>query len=339
MDPMLSIDRFPRIQLAALPTPLQRCPRLSAYLGGPQILVKRDDLTGRAGGGNKVRKLEFALAEGLAGGADTLVTIGVGQSNSVRQIAGTGAALGLEVHIASITDRVRRESPDYESGGNAMLTRLFGAHLHPCSTADNRADVLASISSDLTRAGRSPLVLPYGISSPAGALGYVDAGHEIITQAAAMGTGPAAIVHASGTGATQAGLTIAAHHGSPGTVVLGVDVDAEPERVRDEVSRLVAATSEKLEVTTPDSVVEVIAGHAGMSYGSAPDSVLAAVALFARTEGLVLDPVYSGVGAAGLIAIVNEGRFDTTDTLVFVHTGGSPGLHAYRSAVNDFLLG
>lgn len=326
---MTSFASFPRLSLAALPTPLEPCSRLSEHLGGPRILVKRDDLTGAAGGGNKIRKLEFVVAAAIEQGADSLVTMGVGQSNSARQVAGVGAALGLEVHVAVITDRVDRRDPAYLSSGNALLTRLFGATLHECSVGDDRHEVLTRIADALTAQGKRPVVVPYGVSSARGGLGYVAAAYELASQ---LDDTPAAIVHGSGTGATQAGLIVGAAEALQGTEVIGIDVDAEPERVTGDVAALVTAIARLLGTDPPPQPPEVYAGCAGAAYGSAPEKALNAIDLFARYAGLVLDPVYSGIGAAGLVEMIGEGRFGPDQTVVFLHTGGTPGLHAYQSA-------
>jgi L-cysteate sulfo-lyase len=326
------LESFPRLSLASLPTPLEPCARLSEHLGGPRILVKRDDLTGAAGGGNKIRKLEFVVADALDRGADTLVTMGVGQSNSARQVAGVGASLGFDVHVAVITDRVERSDPAYRFGGNALLTRLFGATLHECSVSDDRHEVLARLANELTAEGKHPVVVPYGVSSARGGLGYVAAAHELAGQIDEL---PAAIVHGSGTGATQAGLIVGCADALPGTEVLGVDVDAEPERVASDVAALVVDIAHLLGTDPPPQSPEVFAGCAGAAYGSAPEQVLNAIDLFARYAGLVLDPVYSGVGAAGLIEMIGNRRFSPEETVVFLHTGGTPGLHAYRSTLTS----
>ncbi len=277
--PLASFSRRP---LAALPTPLEPCDRLSDHPGGPRILVKSDDLTGAAGGGNKIRKLEFVVADAIERGADTLVTMG--QSNSARQVAGVGAALGLDVHIAVITDRVDRNDPAYRLGGNALLSRLFGATPHECSIEDDRTEVLTRLAGELTAAGKRPAVVPYGVSSALGGLGYVAAAHEIADQ---VDEPPAAIVHGSGTGATQAGLIVGVAEVLPGTRVIGVDVDADPHRVAHDVVALGGGISQLLEVDPPAGSPEVYVGCAGPAYGSAPEGALEAVEVFARYGGLV----------------------------------------------------
>jgi L-cysteate sulfo-lyase len=332
---MLDIDSIGRLELAALPTPIQNCRRLTEQLGGPRIFVKRDDLTGAGGGGNKVRKLEYALAEAVAAGADSVVSIGVTQSNAMRQLAGTAATLGLDCHCAVISDRVARATPDYQDGGNYLLMRLFGARLHRCSTADNPNEVIEGIAEDLRSEGKRPFVIPYGISSATGTLGYVRAAREIAEQ---TGT-PTAIVHASGSAGTQAGLVVGAAAYLPSTRVIGIDVDAAPDRVADEVRQLAGQVAARLQVEIPDldDRVEVVGGYAGPEYGAVTPEMLEAVSLFGRLEGLVLDPVYTGKAAAGLIGLVASGRFSPKNTVLFMHTGGWPGLFAYRPEITAML--
>lgn len=328
---MLDLERIDRLELAVLPTPVQFCRRLTEHLGGPRIYVKRDDLTGAGGGGNKVRKLEYVLAEAVADGADTVVSIGVTQSNAMRQLAGTAAALGLECHCAVITDRFGLDTADYREGGNYFLTGLFGARLHPCSEADDQTDVINGIAGDLRTAGRRPFVIPYGISSVSGALGYVRAAREIAGQ---IDT-PTAVVHASGSAGTQAGLVVGGAAFLPDTRIVGIDVDADPDRVTGDIGELARRVTDRLELERSDldGRIEVVGGYAGPSYGAVTPEALEAISLFAHLEGLVLDPVYTGKGAAGLIGLIREGRFSGGDKVVFVHTGGWPGLFAYRSEI------
>jgi L-cysteate sulfo-lyase len=328
------VDEAHRISLATLPTPLLPCPRLTRALGGPEIWVKRDDLTGLGGGGNKVRKLEYALGEAVAAGADTLVAIGVTQSNAVRQTAAAAAALGLECHVAVIEDRVARRDPEYAAGGNILLTRLFGAHLHPVSIHDDGAAATGEIASLLRDAGRTPAVIPYGVSSVTGALGYVAAAHELEAQASRLGIRIDAIVHASGSAGTQAGLIagLAAHASQ--TRVIGVDVDADAARVAQDVARLAGGVTERISID-PERLPapEVLGGHAGPSYGSVTTEKLDAIELFARSEGLILDPVYTATAASGLVGMTRDGTLGAGERVVFLHTGGWPGLFAYRAEV------
>ncbi|MGZ8753973.1 MAG: D-cysteine desulfhydrase family protein [Acidimicrobiia bacterium] len=333
---MLDLDTIDRLELAVLPTPVQFCSNLSEHLGGPRIFVKRDDLTGAGGGGNKVRKLEYVLAEAVASGADSVVSIGVTQSNAMRQLAGTAARLGLECHCAVITDRFGIDSSDYRDGGNFFLTRLFGARVHPCSESDDGAKVIDAIAAGLRSEGKRPFVIPYGISSVTGALGYVRAVREIADQMEA----PGAMIHASGSAGTQAGAVVGGAAYLPTTRMIGIDVDAAPERVADDVRNLTRRVAARLELDGGDldDRVQVVGGFAGPSYGAVTPEALEAITLFARLEGLILDPVYTAKGAAGLIGLIRSGRFDAHESVVFIHTGGWPGLFAYRSEVAESLI-
>jgi len=328
---MFNLDAINRLELAVLPTPLQFCRRLTEQLGGPRIFVKRDDLTGAGGGGNKVRKLEYVLAEAVAAGADSVVSIGVTQSNAMRQLAGTTASLGLECHCAVIVDRFGIDSPDYREGGNFFLTRLFGAHVHPCSSSEDQTEVIERIAAGLRSEGKRPFVIPYGISSVTGALGYVRAVREISDQIES----PTAVIHASGSAGTQAGTIAGAAAYLPDTRIIGIDVDAAPERVATDVRELLGPLADRIELDRSDlqNRVEVVGGYAGPSYGAVTPGVLEAISLFGKSEGLLLDPVYSGKAGAGLIGLVRQGAFSARDTVVLIHTGGWPGLFAYRTEI------
>jgi L-cysteate sulfo-lyase len=331
---MIDLETIGRLELAVLPTPMQFAGRLTKHLSGPQIFVKRDDLTGAGGGGNKVRKLEYVLAEAVETGADSVVSIGVTQSNAMRQLAGTAATLGLECHCAVITDRFGLDTPDYREGGNYFLTRLFGAHIHPCSESDDQGEVIESIAARLRSAGRQPFVIPYGISSVTGALGYVRTAREIADQL----DPPTALIHASGSAGTQASMVVGAAAYLPGTRVIGIDVDAAPDRVEADVKALTGQVATRLGLESIDLAVEVVGGYAGPSYGAVTPEALEAISLFGKLEGLMLDPVYTGKGAAGMIGLIRQGRFSRDDSVLFVHTGGWPGLFAYRSEIIESLF-
>jgi L-cysteate sulfo-lyase len=323
------LARFPRLGLATLPTPLEPLPRLSAHLGGPRLWVKREDLCGRGLGGNKLRKLDLVLHEAVRQGADTLVSGGVVQSNSQRQVAAAAAQLGLACHLAVYHGRVVPAGPAYATSGNALLNRLFGAVLHDVPWTGDRNGAIAALVERLRQDGRRPFLVPYGVSSPLGAVGYASAGLEIAEQCAAQGFAPAAIVFCSGSGATQAGLAVAAAACLPGTAVVGIDIDAEPERVRADVARYACGAAGLLGLEFDPATLEVVAGHAGPAYGVPHAATLAALHLAARQEALVLDPVYSAKGLAGLIALVQAGRWGAGEDVVFVHTGGAPSVFAH----------
>lgn len=328
------LERFPRVGLVHLPTPLEPMARLAAHLGEPTLWVKREDLTGLGLGGNKLRKLDTVVALALKEGADTLVSGGVVQSNSQRQVAAVAAKLGLACHLAVYHGRVAPPGPDYETSGNALLNRLFGATLHDIPWTGERNQAIAALVARLQAEGRRPYLVPYGVSSGLGAVGYASAAVEIAEQSRAAGFVPAAIVHCSGSGGTQAGLAVAAAACLPETRVLGIDVDAEPARVRADVIAYAQDAATLLDLPFASQTIEVIAGHAGPAYGVPHAATIAALKLAARLEGLVLDPVYSAKGLAGLIALVREGRWGPDDHVVFVHTGGAPALFAYRQVLD-----
>ena len=324
------LARFDRLGLAHLPTPLEPMKRLSAHLGGPRLWVKREDCTGVGFGGNKLRKLDYVLREALDSGADTLVSGGVVQSNSQRQVAAAAAKLGLACHLTVYHGRLAPPSPEYAHTGNALLNRLFGATLHDVPWDGDRNGAIHGLADRLRAEGRKPYVVPYGVSSPLGALAYASTVLEIAAQSEALGFSPQAIVHCSGSGGTQAGLVVGASACLPGARIVGIDIDAEPERVRADVCTFGHAAASLLGRPFDDACVDVVAGHAGPAYGVPHAATVGAIRLAAQTEALVLDPVYSGKGLAGLIALIKTGRWTAGQDVVFIHTGGAPALFAYR---------
>jgi L-cysteate sulfo-lyase len=326
------LARFPRLGLAHLPTPLEPLRRLTAFLGGPRLWIKREDATGLGFGGNKLRKLDYVLADAVASGADTIVSGGVVQSNSQRQVAAAAAKLGMECHLAVYHGRLQAPTPEYKSSGNAFLNRLFGAHLHDVAWTGDRNTAIRDLVGALESAGRKPYFVPYGVSNDLGAIGYATAIVEIAAQAAAQGFTPAAIVHSSGSAGTQAGLVVGASLAMPQTRIVGIDVDAEAERVRTDVIRYARLATERLGVAFDERDVDVVAGHAGPAYGVPHAATIEAIRLAGRLEALPLDPVYSGKGLAGLISLVRDGRWQHED-VVFIHTGGTPALFAYEGAL------
>lgn len=324
------LSRFRRLGLAHLPTPLEPMKRLTSYLGGPRLWVKREDCTGVGLGGNKLRKLDYVLCEAIDAGADTLVSGGVVQSNSQRQVAAAAAKLGLDCHLAVYHGRLAPPSPEYEHTGNALLNRLFGATLHDVPWNGDRNGAIRALADRLRSEGRKPYVVPYGVSNPLGAVGYASTIAEIASQSERLGMLPHSIVHCTGSAGTQAGLVVGAQLAMPGTRVVGIDIDAEPERVQADVLTYAEGAAALLDHRLDPSGVEVVAGHAGPAYGVPHAATIEAIRLGARLEALVLDPVYSGKGLAGLIALVQSGRWTQDQDVVFIHTGGAPALFAYR---------
>mgnify|MGYP002630253072 CR=1 FL=1 len=330
------LAKFPRLPLAHLPTPLEPLLRLSAHLGGPRILVKRDDCTGLALGGNKTRKLEFLMAEARDQGADTIVTIGGVQSNHVRQTAAAAAQAGLSCHLV-LARAVPWDEPAYEISGNVQLDHLLGAQVHLLPSGTDRGGALRRIEKALRSQGRNPYVIPTGGSNPTGALGYVACAMELEEQAGARGEKIDYLIHATGSGGTQAGLVAGFHVLGSQIQTLGIEITADAEDISTKVQTITRDTARLLGrgKPPPNEASQVIAGYAGSAYGMPTEQMRAAVRLAARLEGLILDPVYTGKAMAGLIDLVRQGRFTADQTIVFLHTGGAPGLFGYTSYFQD----
>src|SRR4051812_11376838 len=248
---------FPRLGLADLPTPLEPMQRLTAHLGGPRLWVKREDATGLGFGGNKLRKLDYVLHEALAKGADTIVSGGVVQSNSQRQVAAAAAKLGLACHLAVYHGRLAPPAPEYKTSGNALLNRLYGAQLHDVPWTGDRNDAIRALVADLEAKGKKPYFVPYGVSNALGAVAYASTISEIEAQAAHRGFTPKAIVHCTGSAGTQAGLVAGAAVAMPDTLIVGIDIDAEPARVRADVVAFAREASDLLGVPFDEASVEV----------------------------------------------------------------------------------
>ncbi|WP_349370200.1 D-cysteine desulfhydrase [Salinarimonas sp.] len=329
----MHLARFPRIRLAHLPTPLEPMERLSAALGGPDIWIKRDDCTGLATGGNKTRKLEFLMAEARDRGADIVVTQGATQSNHARQTAASAARLGLDCHIL-LEDRTGFRTADYNENGNVLLDRLHGATIERRPGGLDMNAELQVVAARLAAEGRRPYAIPGGGSNPTGALGYVDAAQELMAQADAMGLVIDHLVHATGSAGTQAGLVVGLKGVNAKVPLLGIGVRAPRDKQEETVFRLACATAEKLGLPGLVAREDVVANtdYVGGGYGVPTPGMVEAVEMFARLEGVLLDPVYSGKGAAGLIDLVRKGFFARGETVVFLHTGGAAGLFGYVGA-------
>lgn len=333
----MQIAKFNRIRLAHLPTPLEPMENLRRALGGgPRLFIKRDDCTGLATGGNKTRKLEFLMAEALSRGADLVITQGAVQSNHVRQTAAAASRLGLDCHVL-LEQRVPAQNTDYEATGNVFLDRLLGAvyEFRPCGV-DMEAES-AALADRLRAQGRNPYVIPGGGSNPVGALGYVNCALEITAQTADLGLEAGWLVHATGSTGTQAGLLAGFTGLSNDIKVMGVSVRHPKDKQIKAVHRLAEATAELVgtRVGVPIEAVEVDDRYVGPGYGQPTTEMVEAVELFARTEGMLLDPVYSGKGAAGLIGLIRQGFFSEDETVIFLHTGGSAALFAYQELFHN----
>ncbi len=322
------LARFPRVPLAFAPTPLEPLPNFSEVLGGQEIWIKRDDCTGFALGGNKVRKLEFLMAEAQAKDATVIVTAGGTQSNHVRQTAAAAARLGMKCH--TVLERVRTGDL-YETNGNALLDQLFGAVPR---FVDKDADMdvaLAALADELTAAGETVYVVPVGGSNALGALGYVACAFELATQLREAETHPGLIVHASGSAGTQAGLLVG--HALTGLeiAVMGMCVSRPGDEQQKKVEALVAGVCDVIGRPDLADVIEVNCdgAYVGPGYGIETPEMADAVRTLARTEGIFLDPVYTGKAMAGLVDYAKTGRLAGAGPVLFLHTGGTPALFVY----------
>ena len=324
-----ALARFPRLQLIPQATALHHLPRLSLHLGR-DIWIKRDDLTPLALGGNKARKLEYLAADAQAKGADVLVTAGAIQSNHVRQTAAVAAQLGLGC-LALLENPIDSQSDDYLGNGNRLLLDLFGAEVENVANLDNADQLLEAACQRLSAAGRRPYLVPIGCSNALGALGYVRGGLELAEQIAASGQDFAAVVLASGSAGTHAGLALALETARPGTRVIGVTVSRSEAAQRPKVENLLQRTAELLAVEVPEGLkLELWDDYFAPRYGEANAGGLAAIRLLARLEAILLDPVYTGKAFAGLLDGLKRGSFPGNGPLLFLHTGGSPALFAYK---------
>ncbi|MSO90338.1 MAG: D-cysteine desulfhydrase [Acetobacteraceae bacterium] len=328
----MHLARFPRIRLFPSPTPLERLDNLSRHLGGPTIWLKRDDCTIVAGGGNKVRKLEFLAGEALAQGANHLITQGAVQSNHVRQTAAVARRLGLTCS-AILEHRIETNDRDYLEGGNVLLDKLFGCALDYRPAGTNMQAAIEARAEELRVAGKKPYVIPGGGSNRIGALGYVACAQELLQQADEMGLRIDHVVHATGSAGTQAGLVAGLEGINSGVRVLGIGVRAPKARQEDNVHKLAEATADYLGIKGGISrtAVEANCDYVGDGYGIPTEGMKEAVRLLAETEGVLLDPVYSGKGMAGLIDLIHKKSFKVGENIVFIHTGGAVGLFAYAS--------
>jgi L-cysteate sulfo-lyase len=331
----MDLTKFPRIRLGHLPTPLEPMPRLSTLLGGPQLWIKRDDCTGLSSGGNKTRKLEFLMAEALNQEADLVLTQGATQSNHARQTAAAAARLGLGCEIL-LEDRTGFKDESYRLNGNVLLDRLHGAKvsLRPGGTDMNAA--LFDLAEDLKARGKKPYVIPGGGSNEIGALGYVNAAFEISYQCTQQGLTVDHFVMATGSAGTQAGLVTGFKLLRSDIPVLGIGVRAPKLQQEANVYQLASQTAELLGHPGVIQKQDIVANcdYVGSGYGLPTEGMIEALTLVAEYEGIVLDPVYSGKGMAGLIDLIRKGAFKRSENIIFLHTGGASGLFGYPGIFN-----
>jgi D-cysteine desulfhydrase family pyridoxal phosphate-dependent enzyme len=342
----IDFSPVPRVALATLPTPLTEAPGLRKALGGaarcPRILLKRDDLTGLALGGNKARKLEFLIGDARRQGATTVVTTGAVQSNHARMTAAAARVAGLGVTLVLTT-----REPDPPCQGNYLLDRLFGARVHLIAAGpdpklavapDEEAQVRAVVD-QLRATGERPYLIPVGGSSGVGALGYAAATRELVDQLAAMALSPTRLYYASGSRGTQAGLELGSRLFSPPYRLFGIAVSGGEDEKRARAARVAteAAALLGLDLVVAPGELATNQDHIGEGYGIPTSAGLEAIRLLAVGDGVLLDPTYTAKAMAALIADVRAGSIAPDETIVFLHTGGVPALFAHVDAFEGLL--
>ncbi|MFH0848193.1 MAG: D-cysteine desulfhydrase family protein [archaeon] len=329
----MQISKVPRVRLADLPTPLEEAPRLTKLLDGPRILIKRDDLTGPEMGGNKARKLEFLIADALEEGADTIITTGATQSNHARISAASSRRYGLEPVLV-----LRGEEPDVYDG-NLLIDELLGAEIRfvPSDTQDTMT-VMKDVAEEYRDRGRRPYIIPSGGSNPIGALAYANAMLEITNQANDRGVYVDYVIHSSGSGGTQSGLLFGAQILNTGISVLGVSDGVKRDPFTSKVVSLAEGCSKLIgsRCTLSLNDVKFFDKYAGLGYGILQKEVADAIRIVARTEGVLLDPVYTGKAMWGLMDLIAQGYFERDECVVFLHSGGTPALFAYKTDLMSF---
>ncbi len=324
------LEMLQPLSLGHLPTPLAPLPRLSQFLGGPELWIKRDDLTGLGLGGNKVRKLSFLLAEAQRQQADVIMTTGAQQSNHARQTAAAAAMLGWPCVL------VLRGNQPPAAEGNYLLDLLLGAEVR---WAGDRSPLktLYAEAETLRQEGRNPFVITYGGSSALGACGFVAAIAEVVTQTRALGFDFDAIVFASSSGGTQAGMAVGARALDLPSHIIGISIAEPAEAFRHDLAKLAreATTLLDLDLTLSGAEFDVRDTYLGQGYGIVTDVEREAIHLAARTEGLFVDPVYTGRALGGLIDLIQQREFTASQRVLFWHTGGTPALFAYAEAIKE----
>ena len=330
----MNLAKFPRCRYTEGRTPIEKLARLSAELGGPTIYMKRDDLLGLAGGGNKTRKLEFLVAEALGQGADTLITCGAVQSNHCRLTLAAAVKEGLKCRLV-LEERVPG-SYKPESGGNNFLFQLMG--VEKITVAPGGSDMMAAmqaVADEVAAEGRKAYVIPGGGSNPVGATGYVACAQEILAQIFDAGINIDRIICASGSAGTHAGLVTGFCGNNSNLPVIGINVSRPKSDQEELVYDLVQRTAEHIGINSDIAREAVVCfdEYVGPGYSLPTPEMAEAVRMLARLEGVLIDPVYTGKAMAGLIDLVRKGTFNKDENILFVHTGGSPALYVYMEEI------
>lgn len=332
----MKLTQFPRVHITHGPTPLEFMPRLTEALGGPNLYIKRDDCTGLGSGGNKTRKLEFLMADAVKHGADTIITQGATQSNHARQTVAIAVKMGMKCEIL-LEDRTGFKVENYKKSGNVFLDHLYGARVRELPGGTDMNAAMSAVAEELRADGRKPYIIPGGGSNPIGALGYVTCALEMVNQFNTQDLRVDCVVHATGSAGTQAGLVVGLEGTRSQIPVLGIGVRAAREAQETNVYNLAVKTAELLGVPGAVKRESVMANcdYVGGGYGVPTPGMVEAVTLMARLEGILLDPVYSGKGMAGLIDLCRKGHFKKGENVVFLHTGGAVALYGYMDAFSD----
>ena len=331
----MNLAKIPKLKLGHLNTPIEFLPRLSSFLGTTEIWIKRDDCTGLSTGGNKTRKLEFLMAEAKNNKADIILTHGATQSNHVRQTAAACAKLGLKCHVL-LENRTNKNEINYRFNGNVLLNSLHGATMETRSAGEDMDVELEKIANRLKKEGNRPYVIPGGGSNATGAMGYVNCSREIVSQSFEMSIPFDLIITATGSAGTQAGLIVGLRAQNIKTPLIGISVKALKDEQESKVFKLSKLTAEKLECSQAIRRQDIVANcdYIGPGYGFPDKRAIDAIGLFANLEGILLDPVYTGKAAAGLIDLLKTGAFKEYKRILFIHTGGSVVLSSYLESFN-----
>ncbi len=327
----MNLSQFPRRGYVKHPTPIEYLPAFSKALGGKvNIYMKRDDLLPGAGGGNKTRKLDFAIADALEKGADTIITCGAVQSNHCRLTLAWAVKEGLDCHLV-LEERVPN-SYKPEASGNNFLYQLLGVKgITVVKGGSNMAAEMQKVADKLASEGRTPYIVPGGASNPVGALGYVQCAQEIMQQMFETGLNFDHFIVPSGSAGTHAGFLLGMVGCNMNIPITGIGVNRKKVIQEEAVFTLAQQTAELIgaKVDIPRDCVEAFDDYVGPGYSLPTDAMVEAVKMLARTESILLDPVYSGKAMSGLIDLVRKGRFKEGSNILFLHTGGSPALFAY----------
>ncbi len=324
-----ALSALPHTRLAHLPTPMERLPRLTESLGGPELWIKRDDQTGLATGGNKARKLEFLIGAALAEGADTVITAGSTQSNHARQTAAAACKVGLEPHLVLYAPGGKQPA---SINGNTLIDDLLGACIHWTEEHAPYSETIVSVQAELRAGGRKPHVVPYGGSNALGVMGYVTAMRELAMQLDEREQpGFDAHVFATSSGGTHAGMILGSHLAGVRGTIYGISVDQEKRVFAPRIAELVSEGADLLgqdwRINPKDIVINDAYLGGGYAVVGAPERE--AIRLLARTEGILVDPVYTGRALAGLIDLIRSGAFTSDQRVLFWHTGGISALFAF----------